>query len=85
MPSNQLTRAVLSERSRRQTTSQRASGQPSADQKAQVCHPFTLTAPYHSVKDVFCLHETRIVDGYQRIAVYGYQITIPHVELREGG
>ena len=45
--------------------------------------PFALPAPYRSVKDVFCLHETRMVDGYRRISVYGHQITIPHVELRE--
>jgi hypothetical protein len=45
--------------------------------------PFALPAPYRSVKDVFCLRETRMVDGYRRITVYGHQITIPHVELRE--
>jgi len=45
--------------------------------------PFVLPAPYRSVKDVFCLHESRMVDGYRRISVHGHQIPIPHVELRE--
>lgn len=45
--------------------------------------PFTLPKPYRSVKDVFCLHETRMTDGYRRITVYGHQIHVPHVELRE--
>jgi hypothetical protein len=45
--------------------------------------PFTLPKPYRSVKDVFCLHETRMTDGYRRITVYGHQIDVPHVELRE--
>ena len=45
--------------------------------------PFTLPEPYRSVKDVFCLHETRMVNGYRRITVYGHEIQVPHVELRE--
>ena len=45
--------------------------------------PFTLPKPYRSVKDVFCLHETRMVNGYRRITVYGHEIDVPHVELRE--
>ena len=45
--------------------------------------PFTLPKPYRSIKDVFCLHETRMVNGYRRISVYGHEIEVPHVELRE--
>lgn len=45
--------------------------------------PFTLPKPYRSVKDVFCLHETRIVNGYRRISVHGHEIEIPRVDLRE--
>ena len=29
------------------------------------------------------LHETRMVNGYRRITVYGHEIEVPHVELRE--
>jgi hypothetical protein len=53
------------------------------DQGRSLFRPFTLPAPYRSVKDVFCLHETRMVNGYRRIAVYGHHIEVPHVELRE--
>ena len=45
--------------------------------------PFTLPKPYRSTKDVFCLHETRMVNGYRRITVYGHDIEVPRVELRE--
>lgn len=45
--------------------------------------PFTLPKPYRSTKDVFCLHETRIVNGYRRITVHGHEIEVPRVDLRE--
>jgi hypothetical protein len=45
--------------------------------------PFTLPKPYRSTKDVFCLHETRMVNGYRHITVYGHDIEVPRVELRE--
>jgi hypothetical protein len=45
--------------------------------------PFALPKPYTSPKDVFCLTETRVVDGYRRIALFGHDIQVPHVPLRE--
>ena len=45
--------------------------------------PFALPQPYTSPKDVFCLRETRIVDGYQRIALFKQEIRVPNVPLRE--
>ena len=45
--------------------------------------PFALPQPYTSPKDVFCLRETRIVDGYQRIALFNQEIRVPNVPLRE--
>ena len=45
--------------------------------------PFSLPKPYRSVHDVFCLHETRMVNGYRRIALYGHNIEVPRVELHE--
>jgi len=53
------------------------------EQGQSLFRPFTLPAPYRSVKDVFCLHETRMVNGYRRITVYGHEIEVPHVELHE--
>jgi hypothetical protein len=45
--------------------------------------PFSIPKPYSSPKDIFCLRETRIVDGYCRISVYNHQIDLPQVPLRE--
>ena len=44
---------------------------------------FSLPQPYRSAKDVFCLHETRIVNGYRRISLNNHEIDVPHVDLRE--
>ena len=46
-------------------------------------HPFSPPQPYTSPKDVFCLRETRVVNGYRRISLFNHQIEVPHVELRE--
>jgi hypothetical protein len=45
--------------------------------------PFVLPKPYTSLKDVFCLRETRMVDGYRRISVFNKRIEVPKVPLRE--
>jgi len=45
--------------------------------------PFTLPEPYTSTKDVFCLRETRVVDGYRRISLSNHNIEVPNVPLRE--
>jgi hypothetical protein len=45
--------------------------------------PFVLPKPYTSPKDVFCLRETRMVDGYRRISLFNHTIEVPNVPLRE--
>jgi len=45
--------------------------------------PFALPRPFTSPKDVFCLHESRIVDGYGRISLFNTDIKIPHAPLHE--
>lgn len=45
--------------------------------------PFTLPKPYTSTKDVFCLREKRVVNGYRRISLFNHEIAVPHVPLRE--
>ena len=45
--------------------------------------PFALPKPYTSIKDVFCLHTTRIVNGYRKISFISQEIEVPHVPLRE--
>jgi hypothetical protein len=45
--------------------------------------PFVLPKPYTSTKDVFCLREKRMVNGYRRISLFNYEIEVPNVPLRE--
>lgn len=53
------------------------------EQGQSLFRPFALPKPYRSVKDVFCLHETRMANGYRRITVYGHELEVPRVELRD--
>lgn len=43
---------------------------------------FSLPQPYTSPDDIFCLHETRITNGYGRISLSNHQIRVPEVPLR---
>jgi hypothetical protein len=45
--------------------------------------PFSLPKPYTSPKDVFCLREIRVVNGYRRISLFNHTIEVPNVELHE--
>lgn len=45
--------------------------------------PFSVPKPYTSLKDVFCLRETRFVNGYRRISLFNHTIQVPNVELYE--
>ena len=45
--------------------------------------PFTLPKPYTSTKDIFCLREKRMVNGYRRISLFNHEIVVPNVPLRE--
>jgi hypothetical protein len=45
--------------------------------------PFSLPKPYTSPKDIFCLRESRKVDAYRRISLFGHQIQMPVVPPHE--
>lgn len=45
--------------------------------------PLTLPKPYTSPKDVFCLREKRMVNGYRKISLFNREIEVPNVPLRE--
>jgi len=45
--------------------------------------PFALPKPYTSTKDVFCLREKRMVNGYRKISLFNHDIPAPHVPLRD--
>jgi len=44
---------------------------------------FSVPQPFSSPKDIFCLREKRIVNGYRRISLFKHEIEVPHVPLRE--
>lgn len=44
---------------------------------------FALPQPYSSAKDIFCLRDTRTVNGYCRISLFNHQIDLPQVPLHE--
>lgn len=45
--------------------------------------PFVLPKPFTLAKDVFCLREKRMVNGYRRISLFNHEIEVPKVPLRE--
>jgi len=45
--------------------------------------PFVFPKPYASTKDVFCLREKRMVNGYRKISLFNHEIVVPNVPLRE--
>ena len=45
--------------------------------------PFSLPKPYTSPKDVFCLRETRTINGYRRISLFNHISEVPKAELYE--
>ncbi|OGO64534.1 MAG: hypothetical protein A2029_15900 [Chloroflexi bacterium RBG_19FT_COMBO_47_9] len=45
--------------------------------------PFSLPKPFSSLKDVFCLRDTRTLNGYRKITLGGMEIEIPKVPIRE--
>lgn len=45
--------------------------------------PFSLPKPYTSLKDVFCFHDSRTLNGYRKISLAGQEYEIPKVDPRE--
>jgi transposase len=45
--------------------------------------PFALPQPFTSSKDVFCLRQKRVADGYRKISLAGHSFLIPGIEPRE--
>ena len=45
--------------------------------------PFALPRPYTCIRDVFCLREKRVVNGYRKISLFNHDIAVPGVPLRE--
>lgn len=44
---------------------------------ASVLKKFTLPQPFTSTKDIFCLREKRVVDGYRKVSWRKYLISVP--------
>ena len=45
--------------------------------------PLVVPKPYTSLKDVFCLREKRMVNGYRRISLFNHEVEVPNAPLRE--
>lgn len=45
--------------------------------------PFSLPRPYTSVKDVFCMRQKRVADGYRNISLAGQSFKISGIQPRE--
>jgi hypothetical protein len=45
--------------------------------------PFKVPPPYQSTKDLFCLREERITDGYRKISFDGMELKVPGVNPYE--
>ena len=45
--------------------------------------PFSLSQPYTSPDDVFCLRKGRTINPYGRISLFGHDIRVANVPLRE--
>ena len=45
--------------------------------------PFSIPKPYASPKDIFCLRQTRTVNGYHRISIFNQEIEMSQVPLHE--
>jgi hypothetical protein len=54
-----------------------------AQAHSNLFRPFAVPSPYTSPKDIFCLRETRRVDGYRHISLFKHEIAVPKVPLRE--
>lgn len=44
---------------------------------------FSIPKPYSSTKDIFCLRQTRSLDGYRRISLFNHRIDLPQVPFYE--
>jgi hypothetical protein len=42
-----------------------------------VLKPFIVPAPFTSTKDIFCLREKRVVDGYRKVSWRKYLLSVP--------
>ena len=50
-------------------------------QKNNFFRPFQIPSPYQSSKDIFCIHENRITDGYHKISFMNHSIFLPTVPI----
>ena len=45
--------------------------------------PLAIPHPYQNTKDLFCLREKRMINGYRKIVLFTKEIMVPKVPLRE--
>jgi len=52
--------------------------QRALNQRQSLFREFTITPPYQSVKDIFCLRMDRTIDPYRRISINNLQLKLNH-------
>jgi hypothetical protein len=57
--------------------------QAAVDEQKSLWRPFELVPPYQSVKDIFCLRTTRIVDPYRQVSINNLKLKVPAVLPRQ--
>jgi hypothetical protein len=46
-------------------------------------HRYNDHQVHATTKDVFCLRETRVIDGYRRISLFNHTIEVPNAHLHK--
>ena len=53
------------------------------DEKRSLFREFILPEPFKSIKDIFSLRDSRVVNAYHKISLRNIELTVPKVPLRE--
>jgi hypothetical protein len=52
-------------------------------EKRSLFREFTISPPFKSVKDIFCLRVDRIVDSYRKVSINNLELKVPSAPLHE--
>jgi len=52
-------------------------------EKRTLFREFTISPPFKSVKDIFCLRVDRMVDSYRKISINNLELKVPEAPLHE--
>ena len=52
-------------------------------EKRSLFREFTISPPFKSVKDIFCLRVERMVDSYRKVSINKFELKVPKAPLHE--